>query len=64
MSFDYTRNHQWTITPKGRKCRKPHISFTLHLPEKSNGKRLFKHRDHIIGMFLGEEMIELITKGV
>jgi hypothetical protein len=64
MSFDYTREQQWTITPKGSKCRKPHISSTLHLPEKSNGKRLFKHRDHIIDMFPREEMIELIKKGV
>jgi hypothetical protein len=35
MSVDYTRKHQWKKTPKGSRYRKPYMSSTRHLAEKS-----------------------------
>jgi hypothetical protein len=42
MSFDYTRKHQWTITPKGRWYMKTYIFSTQHLVEKSRERNITK----------------------
>jgi hypothetical protein len=31
MSVDYTRKHQWTITPKGRRYMKTYIDLHINM---------------------------------
>jgi hypothetical protein len=42
MSVDYTRKHQWTITPKGNRYMKTYIFSTQHLAEKSRERNKTK----------------------
>jgi len=67
MSVDYTRKHQWKITPKGNRYMKTYIFSTLHLAEKSRERNktkkieisfreVFKQRVKNRGMIIGEEI--------
>jgi hypothetical protein len=54
MSVDYTRKHQWTITPKGRGTRRPTLIYTTTCREVA-----IRERDP----FLKEDMGDIPTGG-